>query len=159
MTRSTPQMTNPEAWLDAYAQLREPGPGHPSEWLGTPLAVAGLVMWLWSLPTPAEFGPAVNWATMFLVATTVYYFIVSLTLAFGALPFIAATAVIAAWLDRSALPLGQVGITVFVVAIAWQMLASRRSHGGGAVFLRLQYLMIGPLWLLAAAFRRAGIPY
>ena len=155
-------LTNPDTWLDAYGNLRVPGPAHPSEWLGTPLAVAGLVAWLWSLPVPAAFsaaGPALNWGTVFLMAAIVYYFILSISLAFGVLPFVAAIAVLTAWLDRRGLPLGQIGCTAFVCALSWQLLASRRVPGRTAIGPRLQHVMIGPLWLLAAVYRRAGIPY
>lgn len=162
MARSDSQLTDPDTWLTAYASIRVPGPTHPSEWLGTPLAVAGLIAWLWALPTPEAFrttGPALNWGTVFLMATIVYYFILSISLAFGALPFVAAIAVLNAWLDRHGLPLGQIGCTAFVCALAWQLFASRQSDRGTALGPRLQHLMIGPLWLLAAVYRRARIPY
>lgn len=156
------QLTNPDSWLETYGGMRSTGPSHPSEWLGTPLALAGLVAWLWSLPTPIEFstpGSVLNWGTLFLMATVVYYFILSISLAFGTLPFVAAIAVGTAWLDRRGLPLGQIGCTAFVCALAWQLVASRHGAGSTAVVTRLQHLTIGPLWLLAAVYRRAGIPY
>jgi uncharacterized membrane protein YGL010W len=162
MATDSTHMTNPETWLRAYGRLRVPGPGHPSEWLGTPLAIAGLVGWLWSLPTPAAFsqaGPALNWGTVFLMATTVYYFILSISLAFGALPMIAGFAVLSAWVARSGLPLGQTGCAAFLVALSWQLVVSRHDEASLAIIPRLQHLMIGPLWLLAAVYRRLGIPY
>jgi len=161
MPSGTPHLTNPRAWLDAYGRLRTTSPGHPSEWLGTPLAIAGLVAWLWSLPVPDAFfaaGIAVNWGTVFLMAAVVYYFILSITLAFGALPIVVAIATGAAWLDRFGLPLGQIGSSAFVIAIGWQLFASRNSAGGALLVARLQHLMIGPLWLLAALYRRLKLP-
>jgi hypothetical protein len=120
------------------------------------------VAWLWAVPVPAAFSaadPALNWGTVFLMATVVYYFILSISLAFGTLPFVAAVAVVSAWLDREGLPVGQIGCTAFVCALGWQLLASRSVPRLTAIGPRLQHLMIGPLWLLAAVYRRAGIPY
>jgi hypothetical protein len=155
-------MTNVHAWLDAYERMRAHGPGHPSEWLGTPLAVAGLVGWLWSLPSPEAFretGAALNWGTVFLMATVVYYFILSISLAFGSLPFVAALAALGAWLDRSTVPLAELACAAFVLALVWQVIESRRANVSVGVFRHAQYLMIGPLWLLAAVYRRVRIPY
>jgi hypothetical protein len=162
MSRTDPEITDTDTWLGAYGQLRAPGPGHPSEWLGTPIAIAGLVAWLWALPTPAAFSdtsPVLNWGTVFLMATIVYYFILSIGLAFGAIPLIVAVAALCAWLERSGLPLGQIGCTAFVCALAWQLVASRAGDENAEIVRRLQHLMIGPLWLLAALYRRLGISY
>ena len=147
-------------WLETYGRLRVPGPGHPSEWLGTPLAVVGLVAWLWSHPVPdsiAVAGGTLNWGTLFLMATMVYYFILSLSLAFGLIPFVTGTIVAVMWLDRTDLPLGTTGCALFLVAFCWQVLYSTPETA--SVSARLQYLMIGPAWLLAAVYRRARIPY
>jgi hypothetical protein len=100
-----------------------------------------------------------NWGTLFLMATVVYYFIMSISLAFGALPFVAAVAAISAWLDRSGLPLGEVACSTFALAIVWQLAESWRTGAGAGAFRHVQHLMIGPLWLLASVYRRAGVPY
>jgi hypothetical protein len=36
---------------------------------------------------------------------------------------------------------------------------TRRATGSACVIRNLQYLMLGPVWLLRAAFRRAGVAY
>lgn len=162
MSRKDASVTDPNTWLESYGQLRAHGPGHPSEWLGTPLAIAGLVGWLWSLPTPDGFsqaGSALNWGTVFLMATVVYYFILSISLAFGALPFIVAVATLNAWLERSALPLAEIACTTFALAVIWQLAECRRTGAGAGAFRHIQHILIGPLWILAAIYRRAGIPY
>ena len=51
-----------------------------------PLVVIGTVGLLWSLPVPDRFyaiSPLVNWGSLFLMAATVYYFIISVPLAIG----------------------------------------------------------------------------
>lgn len=162
MSHKDISVTNADTWLEIYGELRAHGPGHPSEWLGTPLAIAGLVGWLWSLPTPEAFseaGAVFNWGTLFLMATVVYYFILSISLAFGALPYVIAVAAVNAWLDRSSLPLGEIGCTTFALAIIWQLAESWRTGAGSGAFRHVQYLTIGPLWILAALYRRAGIRY
>ena len=149
-------------WFDAYSSLSPQGPGHPSQWLGTPLTFAALVGLLWSAPPLPALGSSaavLNWATFFLMATVVYYFILSIRLAFGSLPFVVGLVALGAWLDRLAVPLTLVCTSMLVVAQAWQILAAGRRSGRFEPVRHLQHLIIAPLWLLAAAYRRLGIPY
>ena len=149
-------------WLAAYDALKPQGPGQPSEWLGIPVAVTALIGLLWSIPVPAAFsdsGGTINWGTLFLMATVVYYFILSISLAFGLLPFLVGVALVNAWLEVRGVPLAFVGSAVFIVTLVWQLSVAARETQAMHLFRHLQYLMIGPLWLLAAVYRRLGIPY
>jgi len=151
-----------DEWADKYGELRRSGPGATSAWLGIPLAVAALIGLLWSVPVPAALGqvsPAINCATLFLMATFVYYCILSIPLALGGLVFLIATAVPGAWLARAGLPLLPAAAAVFVTAFAWQLVETRRGAGRILLTRNLQYLMLGPIWLLRAAYRRVGLEY
>ena len=67
-------------------------PGVYTAWADSvPMVVLGTVGLLWLLPTPDEFfniSPLLNWGSAFLMVTAVYYFIISVSLAIGMLPFI-----------------------------------------------------------------------
>lgn len=155
-------MANADHWLDAYGSHGMRDVRQPSQWLGVPLTVASLVGILWSLPIPqALSGSAtvLNWATFFLMATVVYYFILSISLAFGSLPFVIGVAALCAWLDSLSVPLGPLSTATFLVAFSWQLAAAWRTSHRFEPIGHLQQLMIGPLWLLAACYRRLGIRY
>jgi hypothetical protein len=81
-----------DRWLSDYgashSDIRNPG----IYWLSVPILVLGTVGILWSLPVPEEFArisPVLNWGSVFLMAAVVYYFIISIPLAIGMLPFVA----------------------------------------------------------------------
>lgn len=155
-------MTLAEQWLEEYSKTR---PGYaltPLKWLSVPLLVAGLVSLLWTLPTPAAFEPSadvLNWGTLFVMAAIVYYFIVSISLAVGTLPFLVAVVAAVAWLDRLETPLWLAGLTLAGLGLVGQTLEHFR-HGRLPPYVReLQLLMIAPLWLVAVVYRRLGIPY
>ena len=155
-------MTVAAQWLAEYARVRAYESTRPSDWISIPLLVASLVALFWSLPVPAIFresSPVLNWGTLFLMAAVVYYFIVSISLAFGSLPFVIGAAAASAWLDRLQTPLWMIAGSCFLVVAVWQLMSSWRVAGRLHIFGYFQYLMIGPLWLLAAAYRRLGIPY
>jgi uncharacterized membrane protein YGL010W len=151
-----------DEWLERFARHRHRGPSALSSCLGIPLAVSSLVGLLWSVPVPAAFAdssPVLNWGTLFLMATIVYYFIVSINLAFGSLPFIFAVAMLAAWIDSLRVPLWLLAGGTFIVSVTWQLVESWMDQQRIDFVAHLQYLMIGPLWLLACVFRRLGLPY
>ena len=50
-----------------------------------------------------------------------------------------------------------VGITLFVMGWALQFIGHAIEGRRPSFFKDLQFLLIGPLWLLAAVYRRAGI--
>lgn len=149
-----------DEWADKYGALRARGPGSVSAWLGIPLVVVSLIGLLWAIPVPEALraaSPAINYATLFIMATFVYYCILSISLALGGLVLLLAATAPSVWLSQSGLPLVQVSVGVFAVAFAWQLVETRRAKGRMLVVRNLQYLMLGPIWLLRAAYRSFGL--
>lgn len=131
-------------------------------WFALPIAVVSFIGLLWYAPVPSAFEnstPALNWGALFLMATIVYYFIVSITLALGTLPFIVLTIVVLSWLEQVHFPVGRVCAGLFLLAWLGQCGLRWRSGGRPSFAKELQLLMIGPLWMLAKLYRRIGIPY
>ena len=117
---------------------------------------------LWSLPVPAQFyeiSPLLNWGSAFLMAAAVYYFIISLSIAIGMLPFILGVAAVQVWLEQSLYshPHAAGGLLVGGTIGLW--LGHRDEPGLRPVLRDLQLMMIGPAWLLSVLYRRIGIPF
>jgi hypothetical protein len=93
------------------------------------------------------------------MATAVYYFIISLSIAIGMLPFILGVAAIQLWLEQSLYPQAQVSATLFALGLLGLWLGHRNERGLRPVLTDLQLMMIGPAWLLSALYRRLGIPF
>ena len=117
---------------------------------------------LWSVPVPAAFGalsPWLNWATLAAAASVLYYLSLSRALACGALlVFIVLLGVVAA-LARLPWPLWLTSLVIFVLAWTGQFIGHALEGKRPSFFKDLQFLLIGPLWLLAAAYRRLSVPY
>jgi len=153
-------MTSLDEWTCRYGALRARGPGSVSAWLGIPLVVVSLIGLLWAIPVPEALraaSPAINYATLFIMATFVYYCIMSISLGLGGLVLLMAATVPSIWLTRAGLPLARVALAVFVVAFAWQLLETKRATGRLLVTRNLQYLMLGPIWLLRAVYGSFGL--
>lgn len=154
-------MSETDRWLSDYGEshnnIRTPG----VYWAAVPVLVLGTVGLLWSLPVPQEFldiSPVLNWGTAFLMASVVYYFIISISLAIGMLPFVVGIATLLMWLDRSAYPVDWIASALVVAGIAGLYTGHRGAGGFRAVMHDIQLMMIAPVWLLANLYRRLGIP-
>ena len=155
-------MTETDGWLRRFEETHQ-DLSHPAiYWAAVPIVVVGTVGLLWSLPVPDEFfeiSPLLNWGTAFLMAAAVYYFIISVSLAIGMLPFVIGVAGIHMWLVAADYPLFRVSLGLLVAGIIGLWLGHRSESGLRAVLQDLQYMMIGPAWLLSVLYRRIGIPF
>ena len=155
-------MSETDTWLTRYERNHSDLSNPLVYWAAVPMVVLGTVGLLWFLPVPAEFyeiSPLLNWGSAFLMAATIYYFIISLSIAIGMLPFMLGLATLQLWLAESSYPALGVSTGLLVAGIVGLGLGRRGAGGIGAVLQDLQLMMIGPAWLLSVIYRRFGIPY
>ena len=155
-------MTETDGWLKRYEETHNDLTYPAVYWTAVPMVVLGIVGLLWALPIPDEFfeiSPLLNWGTAFLMATTVYYFIISVSLAIGMLPFVVGVAGVQMWLAQSDYSPFQVSIGLLVAGIIGLWMGHRNEAGLRPVLQDLQLMMIGPAWILSVLYRRIGIPF
>ena len=154
-------MSETSTWLKKY-ELSHSDLSYPAlYWAAVPAVVVGTVGVLWSLPVPAEFrdiSPLLNWGSAFLMVSVVYYFIISLSLAIGMLPFMLGIAAVQMWLDESPFSPLRVSLGLLLAGVIGLWLGRRLSGGLAAVAADLQMMMIGPAWLLSILYKRLRIP-
>ena len=154
-------MSEAQKWLDRYERSHSDLAYPLVYWAAVPLVVLGTTGLLWLLPIPQEFfdiSPLLNWGSAFLMAATVYYFIISVSLAIGMLPFVIGVASFQLWLGNSQFSPLRVTASLLVAGIIGLWLGHLGRGGIRAVIRDLQLMMIGPAWLLSVLYRRAGIP-
>ena len=155
-------MSETHKWLDRYEQNHRDLAYPLVYWAAVPLVVLGTVGLLWLLPVPQEFfdiSPLLNWGSAFLMAATVYYFIISVSLAIGMLPFVVGVTAIQIWLANSEWSLRNVSLVLAMISLTG-LVAGQIPNGSPRQVLRdIQLVMIGPVWILSNLYRRLGIPY
>ena len=152
-------VTDIDNWLARYEQTHRNIHSPLVFWIAVPMVVVGVSGVLWNLPVPAEFpdiSPLFNWGSAFLMVTAIYYFIISLSLAIGLLPFLLGLASIQLWLAGSGLPADGISNGLLVSGCAGFVLGRRGNLR--AVLQDLQLTMIGPAWMLSLIYKRFGIP-
>jgi uncharacterized membrane protein YGL010W len=149
-------------WLGEYGASHENPTNEVLHWICVPLIVLAVFGLLWSLPVPMLFSgisPWVNWATVAALAALLYYLGLSPALTVGAFIVFTVLLLITQWLATLAWPLWLTSITIFVVAWIGQFIGHAIEGKRPSFFEDLQFLLIGPLWLLAAAYRKIGLRY
>lgn len=149
-------------WLGEYGASHKNPTNELLHWVCVPLIVLTLLGLLWSLPVPdlfAGISPWVNWATVATFAALLYYLSLSPALAVGILIAFTVLLLITHWLATLPWPLWLTSITIFVVAWIGQFIGHAIEGKRPSFFKDLQFLLIGPLWLLATAYRRMGLRY
>ena len=155
-------MSETLGWLDRYEHNHRDLTWPWIYWPSVVMVLLGTVGVLWALPIPSEFyaiSPLLNWGSAFLMAASIYYFIISLSLAIGLLPFLLGLAFFQMWLQFSNYSPMRVATGLLLAGIIGLSLGHRNRKRLRALLEDLQTIMIGPAWLLARLYRLFGIPY
>lgn len=155
-------MTDTERWLAEYGDNHDQTGNHVLHWIAVPLFIFGTAGLLWALPIPDAFlkiSPLLNWSITFLMAAEVYYFIISISLALGMLPFVVATATLIALLSTAVTSLLWFSIAILTLGMTGLYLAKGSHRDIHSLTRDMQLIMIAPIWLLAHLYRRMNIPY
>jgi len=155
-------MAETDKWLSEYGDSHRDIKSGVIYWVAVLALVVGTVGMFWSLPVPAEFrriSPVLNWGSALLMATVVYYFIISMSLAIGMLPLVFGLAAMQIWLADSPWDIGLVSSGLFAVSLLGLYLGHRGAGGLRAVVRDIQLMMIAPVWMLSELYRKIGIPF
>ena len=149
-------------WLLEYGESHGNSTNKLLHSICVPLIVVSVIGLLWSIPVPAAFSalsPWLNWATVVSALAVVYYLALSVPLAIGAAIAIVVLYAIANELRELQWPLWITSLIIFTGAWIGQF-AGHAVEGKRASFFKdVQFLLIGPLWLVAAVYRALRIPY
>ena len=156
-------MQNINALLEEYGDSHKNHANKFIHWICVPVIVWTVVALLWSIPFPLSLNflwVPVNWATLALVLAQIYYFRLSLKLGLGLLAYNLLMIWITIWVMAvSPWPLWQLALAVFVLAWIGQFIGHIFEGKSPSFFKDLQFLLIGPAWLMSFIYRRLGIPY
>ena len=145
-------------WLDAYGASHRHPCNKRIHWLCVPaifFVVYGLVR---CLPQPEALGHF-SWAALLLMMAVGYYFVLSKTLAVGFVLWAALVYGGNEWLLAEWGRGGLFGFSAVVFVVAWvgQFIGHHIEGKKPSVLQDVQFLLIGPAWLMAFVYRKLGI--
>jgi uncharacterized membrane protein YGL010W len=154
-------MRTAEQWLDEYGSSHRNPTNEVLHWICVPVILWCVLGFLWIIPFPAGIRSAVpcaNWATLIALLAIIYYASLSVPLALGILPLLALMLWSIDALSRNAAaPLWLICVSLFVLAWIGQFVGHAIEKKRPSFFKDLQFLLIGPMWLLSNMYRRLGI--
>ncbi len=149
-----------QQWFDEYGESHKNPTNKAIHWICVPTIYFCVVALLWSIPTPS-FSPVPHvWALLAMTLTILFYLRISLPIAIGMLLWSGFCLWVCRWLELNApWPLWAIATTLFVLAWIGQFYG-HKVEGKKPSFLKdLQFLMIGPAWLMGFIYRRFGLGY
>ncbi|MBW3566999.1 MAG: DUF962 domain-containing protein [Proteobacteria bacterium] len=155
-------MKTADEWFDEYGESHRNRTNKIIHWICVPAIMFSLVGLLWSLPRPeifVEVSPWLNWGTLFVAAAMTWYVFLSWPLALGMIFVSVAVLRGNHALAQLDMPLWQISLGIFVVAWIGQFIGHRIEGKKPSFFKDIQFLLIGPVWLLGFIYRKAGIRY
>ncbi|NDK54887.1 Mpo1 family 2-hydroxy fatty acid dioxygenase [Pontibacter fetidus] len=156
-----------QQWFDEYGQSHQNHTNKLIHWICVPLIFFSIVGLLASIPAgplkmlfPEQLRPFVHFGTIVILLGLLFYLRLSFTMFLG----MAIVCSLVLWLVyvvdvNLETPLWLVCLVVFVLAWVGQFYG-HKVEGKKPSFLKdLQFLLIGPAWLLGFIYRKLGIPY
>lgn len=156
MTRSI------EQWFEEYSESHRHPANQLIHWFAVPGIFATVVGLLWSIPVPPLPGSLsfVNWATLTLLLVVLFYLRLSRSLALGMLVFSTLVILGVNWIDvRDGPALWKICLVAFAGLWLLQFVGHAIEGKRPSFLADVQFLLIGPAWLLGKLYRRFGIPF
>lgn len=152
--------------LSEYGESHQNATNKTIHWICVPLIFFSIVGMIASIPsgfvqqTMGEGNPYANWATLAMVIVIIYYVSLSIWLSIGMAIF----AMICLTLIRiiqqmNVAPVWLICLVIFVIAWIGQFYGHKVEGKKPSFFKDVQFLLIGPAWLMHFVYKKIGIPY
>lgn len=148
-----------QQWLSEYGESHQDHTNKLIHWICVPIIFFSIVGLLYSIKLPFAIGNiSVNVAMIIMVLAIGYYFSLSRTLWVGLFLFAMLCLLGCYFIEKNDfLPLWQVSIILFVLAWIGQFYG-HKIEGKKPSFLKdIQFLLIGPAWLMSFIYKKMGI--
>lgn len=149
-----------QQWLDEYGVSHQNPTNKMIHWVCVPAIMFSMIGLLMSIPFPGiERSLVYNWASVVYLGALIFYLRLSFVMFIG-FAFIMGLMI---WLNLllfySELNLPLISLIIFVVAWIGQFRGHQIEGKKPSFFQDIQFLLIGPAWLLHFILTRLGIKY
>ena len=158
-----PPRKSADQWFAEYGESHQDHANETIHWICVPVIFFSVMGLVWSIPVPGALGAAAPWFTWVqpvVIAVLLFYFRLSVPLAFGLLGFIVLCYLL---LDLQSLycpfPIWKSSLLLFVLAWAGQFIGHKIEGRKPSFFKDVVFLLIGPAWLMHFIYRKLRIEY
>jgi len=152
-------MTNINELLTEYGESHQNSTNKMIHWICVPAIFFSIIAMLHNIKLPfLVFNFNVSIAVIMLILALVYYFMLSKSLAIGMLLIAVVCLFLCNAIENFAnFKLWQMGLVIFIAAWVGQFYGHKIEGKKPSFFKDLQFLLIGPAWLLSFVYKKFGI--
>jgi uncharacterized membrane protein YGL010W len=144
-------------WLSEYGESHQNATNKIIHFVCVPLIFFSVVGLLYCVKLTCVFGVEITLAQVMLLGVAIYYFFLSVPIAIGMILYAALCIGLCYVIEQSMGHLFIVSVLIFVVAWIGQFYG-HNIEGKKPSFLKdLQFLLIGPAWIMSFLFNKVGI--
>ncbi len=153
-----------DEWISEYGESHKNSINKMIHWICVPLIMLSLLALIEIIPlytivlfTIKDQGIYLNWTTLFLLFAVIFYVRLSLSIAIGMLLVAILMLYSITWIKIYDPSVWKLSLTIFVLAWIGQFIGHKIEGKKPSFFEDLQFLLIGPAWLLSFIYNKLGI--
>jgi uncharacterized membrane protein YGL010W len=158
-TKIPNQMRSIQGWFDAYGESHQNPTNKGIHWICVPVIFFSIIVLLAALPFPFSNHPYLHWGTVALIGVLAFYLRLSIPLTVG-MAFFGGLCLVGNHALHSG-PWAPWAVALILFAAAWigQFYGHKVEGAKPSFFEDLQFLLIGPAWLMGFIYKRFGIKF
>ena len=159
-------MKSIEQWIEEYGESHQNSTNKAIHWICVPLIMLSLLALISMIPFPIHNiilfsinGEEIllNWTIIFLMFAVIFYLRLSISIAVGMLLIAIGMIATINWIELFDPTIWRLSLSIFVVAWIGQFIGHKIEGKKPSFFEDLQFLLIGPAWLLSFIYKKIGI--
>jgi len=146
-----------DQWLDAYGESHQNKVNKTIHWICVPTITWTVIALLWDVSFAGN--KWFNLGTLFIIGALLFYSRLSVSLTIGMAVFATFCVLFIQWHQViTDIALWKTALSLFVIAWIGQFIGHKVEGKKPSFFQDLQFLLIGPAWLLSFLYKRVGVP-
>ena len=155
-----------QQWIDEYGESHQNSTNKAIHWVCVPSIMLSLLALISMIPFPIHNiilfsinGEEIllNWTIIFLLFAVIFYLRLSISIAVGMLLIAIGMIATINWIELFDPTIWRLSLSIFVVAWVGQFIGHKIEGKKPSFFEDLQFLLIGPAWLLSFIYKKIGI--
>lgn len=155
-------MKTAQQWFSEYGQSHQNPINKAIHWLAVPLIYLSVIGLLWQIPMPfAVFAEQqITWPLVLVLPVLMFYFNLSFAIGLGMTILTGVAVLLIRWYETNfSFEVWQISLLLFIVMWVLQFIGHKIEGKKPSFFQDVQFLLIGPAWLLGFIYRRLNIKY
>lgn len=159
-------MKTAEEWIEEYGVSHQNPINKLIHWICVPLIMLSLLSLISIIPFPfknyelltvGDLVVKINWMTLFLAYSIFFYLRLSFSIAIGMLLIAILMITSISWIEFFDQTIWKLSLFIFIVSWIGQFVGHKIEGQKPSFFEDIQFLLIGPAWLLSFIYKKLGI--